>query len=184
MKADYTKGKIYKITNDFNDEVYIGSTCDTIVKRFSMHKKSCLTEEKKYRPLYKLMNDIGFNRFRIELICEYPCEDKYQLRQKEGEYIRTLGTLNCNIAGRSNKQYTEDNKEKIDKYHKEYRETHKKVIAERDKKYYEQNKEAILTRQKQEVICECGCPISVVHLPRHRRTKKHNDLMSNITPNH
>ena len=72
------------------------------------------------------MNDIGFNRFRIELICEYPCEDKYQLRQKEGEYIRTLGTLNCCIAGRSQKDYTEDYKEKIDKYHKEYRETHKK----------------------------------------------------------
>ncbi len=46
------------------------------------------------------MNNIGIERLRIELICEYPCEDTYQLRQKEGEYIRNLGTLNCYIAGR------------------------------------------------------------------------------------
>ena len=30
MKTDYSKGKIYKITNDYNDHVYIGATCDTL----------------------------------------------------------------------------------------------------------------------------------------------------------
>ena len=35
---DYSKGKIYKITNDLNDDVYIGSTCDTLSRRFSNHK--------------------------------------------------------------------------------------------------------------------------------------------------
>ena len=44
------------------------------------------------------MNEIGETRFRIQLICDYPCEDKYQLKQKEGEYIRDLGTLNKQIA--------------------------------------------------------------------------------------
>ena len=37
--SDFQKGKIYIITNDYNDEIYIGSTCDTLVKRFSAHKK-------------------------------------------------------------------------------------------------------------------------------------------------
>ena len=180
MKVDYSKGKIYKITNDFNDDVYIGSTCDTIVKRFSIHRTSCYNKVKKDRPLYKLMNNIGFERFRIELICEYPCEDKYQLRQKEGEYIRNLGTLNCCIAGRDNKQYKEDYKEKFDEYHKDYREINKEIIAQKDKAYYEKNKDTILTRQKQDVLCECGCSITSCHLQRHRRTKKHIDLMNNI----
>ncbi len=180
MKVDYTKGKIYKITNDFNDDVYIGSTCDTIIKRFSIHRTSCYNKVKKDRPLYKLMNNMGFERFRIELICEYPCEDKYQLRQKEGEYIRNLGTLNCYIAGRDNKQYKDDYKEKIDKYHKDYREINKELMAQKDKAYYEKNKDIILTRQKQDVICECGCSITSIHSQRHRRTKKHIDLMNNI----
>ena len=45
MKVDYSNGKIYKITNDFNDDVYVVSTCDTLVKRFS-HHKTCINSEK------------------------------------------------------------------------------------------------------------------------------------------
>ncbi len=93
MKADYLQSKIYKITNDYNCDIYIGSTCDTLVKRFSYHKSDSSKESKKERPLYKLMNEIGFERFRIQLICDYPCEDIYQLRKKEGEFIRQIGTL-------------------------------------------------------------------------------------------
>ena len=33
---DFSQGKIYKITNDYNDAIYVGSTCDTLVKRFSL----------------------------------------------------------------------------------------------------------------------------------------------------
>ena len=82
MKIDYSKSKIYKIPNDYNDHVYIGSTCDTLSKNFSKHKSNKTSQYKMNRPLYKLINDIGFERFRIELICNYPCEDKYQLYQK------------------------------------------------------------------------------------------------------
>ncbi len=35
MKVDYSQAKVYKITNDFNDDVWIGTTCDTIVKKLS-----------------------------------------------------------------------------------------------------------------------------------------------------
>jgi hypothetical protein len=44
MKVDYSKGKIYKITNDNNDDVYINYTCDTLVKRFSCHKQNAQRE--------------------------------------------------------------------------------------------------------------------------------------------
>jgi hypothetical protein len=36
----------------------------------------------------------GYERFRIKLIEEYPCEDKYQLLQREAYYIRQIGTMN------------------------------------------------------------------------------------------
>jgi group I intron endonuclease len=96
MSQDLSKDKIYIITNDFNDEVYVGSTCDTLVKRFSAHKSSTNKSEKMQRPLYTLMREIGTERFRMELIEDYPCEDKYQLRQKEGEYIKLMELLKKN----------------------------------------------------------------------------------------
>ena len=114
MSQDLSKGKI-----DFNDEIYVGSTCDTLVKRFSAHKWSIYSEKTKHRPLYTLMREIGFNRFRIELIEEYPCADKYQLRQRdsEGYYIRQIGTFNQLVSGRTREEvekiYFENNREKI-----------------------------------------------------------------------
>ena len=33
---DFSQGKIYKITNDYNDDIHVGSTCDALVKRFSL----------------------------------------------------------------------------------------------------------------------------------------------------
>jgi group I intron endonuclease len=97
MKVDYSQGKIYKITNDYNNDVYVGSTCDTLCKRFSGHKRSMTGEKTKNSLIYKLMNEIGFERFRIELIENCPCEDVYQLRQREGVFIRLYGTLNKRI---------------------------------------------------------------------------------------
>ena len=120
MAQDFTKGKIYKITNDFNDDVYIGSTCDKLVKRFIKHKADAQNEKCKNRPLYKLINEVGFERFRIQLIEDFPCNDKYELRQREGHFIRQLGTLNKKIEGRTVKEYYKDNKEKIKETKKEY----------------------------------------------------------------
>ncbi len=150
MRLDLTQAKIYKITNDYNDDIYIGSTCNSLVRRYSQHKSHSNQEKHQHKPLYKLINEIGFDRFRIQLIENYPCEDKYMLKQKEGEYIRELGTLNKNIAGRTihdiqqtieykqyqkeyhqNPEYKEYQKEykqspKYKKYDKEYRQTPKR----------------------------------------------------------
>ncbi len=118
MNRDYSKGKIYKISNDFNNDIYVGSTCDLLSKRFSAHKKK-MSYKPSY-PLYKLMIEIGWERFRIDLIEEVPCEDIYDLRQKEGKWIREIGTLNQRIAGLSRKEsiklYNDKNKEKQKQY--------------------------------------------------------------------
>ena len=143
MSQDFTKAKIYKITNDFNDDIYIGSTCNSLTRRYIQHKSDSKNEKIQHRPLYKLINEIGFDRFRIELICDYPCEDKYQLRQKEGEYIRKFGNLNLLQAGRTNQEYIIDNKDKQVEWKKQYYEKNKDILKEEFKQYYNEHKEKI-----------------------------------------
>jgi hypothetical protein len=137
MSRDFNKAKIYKITNDYNDDVYVGSTCDTLGKRFSKHKSDAKNEKYKHRKLFMLMNEIGFERFRIQLIIDYPCEDIYQLTQKEGEYIRLLGTLNKNIAGRTYKEWYNQylQKPEVKEQMKQYRQ--KPEVKEYQKTYHQ-----------------------------------------------
>ncbi len=197
MSQDFSKAKIYKITNDFNDEVYIGSTCDTLNKRLSKHKGDANDINKnKNRLFYKLMNEIGFERFRIDLIENYPCDDRYALRQREGYWIRQLGTLNLKIAGRESEEYHKDyyeknkefikekaqifyenNKDKILEYHKNYHEQNREKILEKHKQYYQETKEIQAEKAKQDITCECGCVLRIFKISRHRKTKKHIELM-------
>jgi len=177
MSQDFNKSKIYKITNDYNNDVYVGSTCDTLVRRFIRHKAATKNEVNKNRPLYKLMNEIGFERFRIELIEDYPCQDKYQLRQREGHFIREIGTFNKKIEGRTKqekkdkiKEYQQDNKDKIKEYKKEYRQNNKDKIKKYQKEY-----------KNEKITCVCGCIIRKSDISRHKQTNKHIELMKNQT---
>ena len=137
------------------------------------------------------MNEIGYERFRIELIEDYPCQDKYQLRQREGHFIREIGTLNKMIAGRSEKQYYAENKETIQEYKKEYQKVNKEQIQKYKKDHYEANKIKISEKAKDyyeankqkihdKITCECGCSTSKCHLLRHKKSFKHQELMKTI----
>ena len=167
MSQDFSKGKIYKITNDFNDEVYVGSTCDTLVKRFSKHKREINCALGVNRPLYILMREIGTDRFRIQLVEEYPCEDKYQLGQREGYYIRQIGTLNARIAGRTPKEYQ---KEHIEDFQERSRIWEQKEESKQKRIQYREN------IGKQYYQCECGCEITRQSISKHSKTKKHLKL--------
>jgi group I intron endonuclease len=149
MSQNFNNGKIYKITNNINNEVYVGSTCDILRKRFVRHTIDMRNEKNKHRPLFKLMNELGTDIFRIDLIEAYPCDDKQALRQREGHWIRQIGTLNMKIEGRSNKEWKEENKDKYDKYTKEYREINKDKLKIKDKLYYEENKEKLIEGAKE-----------------------------------
>jgi hypothetical protein len=165
MSQNFNNAKIYKISNDYNDDIYIGSTCDRLVKRFNKHKSDSKVQIKLKRPLYKLINEIGFDRFRIQLICDYPCQDKYQLRQKEGEYIREMGTLNVKIEGRTRQEYRDD---------------HKEIKYEKNKSYYEIKQNEILEYKAEKILCECGCTLSRSVLSKHKKTQKHHQLMEQL----
>ena len=179
---DYQKGKIYKLWSPQGEEneIYIGSTCDKLYKRKSHHKsvKDC-----KSKILFEKYDDI-----RIELIEDYPCNNKKELEKKEGEHIKNNKCLNKVIPCRTYKEYYEDNKEifaeksklyreinkeQLAEKNKVYRENNKEKIVEKRKEYYENNKEKILDKNKEIITCECGLMVTKHHLLRHKKSKFH-----------
>ena len=142
---DYTKGKIYCLRSHQTDDVYVGSTVESLSNRKAKHKnayKRFLNGKSNYVTSFEI---IKYDDCYIELIEDCPCENKEQLSKKEGEYIRNMDCINKYVAGRTVKEYREDNKEKIKEKAKEYRENNKEKIKE----YYEDNKEKIKEKAKE-----------------------------------
>ena len=189
---DYQKGKIYRLYSVSNEElVYYGSTIETLSRRLSAHirdyKNNSGCTSKKV---------IDAQDYKIELIENYPCANKQQLERREGCFIKNNVCVNEIIAGRTRKEYYEDNKEKIKECNKEqrkkYYENNKEHIKEQKKKYHENNKEKRLEQLKQycknnkekikekakeKVTCECGCVVRKSDLARHKKSNKHLKLM-------
>lgn len=142
---DYQKGKIYRIISPSKNLVYYGSTIQTLNQRLAEHIKR-----------YKYYNDVNYQKrkeycksyivlecedYKIELVEEYPCNNRQQLLRKEGEYMKNNTCVNTSIAGRTDKEYYDDNREKLIQKTKDWYEENKQQKAEYDKKYREDNAE-------------------------------------------
>jgi hypothetical protein len=146
---DYTKTIIYKLINyDYPDLVYVGSTTN-FTKRKQKHKETCLNQKHKKHNLkvYTNIRDYdGWENWNMIKICDYPCENRREAELEEDKYMTELkASLNMIRASRTQKQYNEDNKEKIQEKKKGYYETNKEKIKE----YYEDNKEKIQEYNKE-----------------------------------
>ena len=117
-QKDYKNGKIYCVRNNITDDIYVGSTTQPLSKRMAKHRMDSRREIKKHRRFYLKVNELGVENFYIELIEECPCESLEQLRRREGHYIRKMGTLNHHIAGRTSKEWLEQNRENKKQYDK------------------------------------------------------------------
>jgi hypothetical protein len=140
---DYSKGKIYKIVDNTNGHIYIGSTTQKLSQRLSEHRndsnrKTCSSRE-------IILN----SNYAIVLIEEVKCENKDQLHRRERYYIETIQCVNKCIPSRTTKEYKQDNKEAISEYKKQYALANKEAISEYKKQYRQDNKEHILEYQKQ-----------------------------------
>jgi len=115
------KGKIYILRSHQTEEVYYGST---IQKYLSSRLASHNAKYKKYvKGEYEYVSSFDIIKYPdayIELVEEIDYENRAELTSKEGEYIRNNECINKRIAGRTPKQYYEEEKDKILKYHKEY----------------------------------------------------------------
>ena len=146
---DYQKGKIYKLWSPQGNEIYIGSTINTLANRLGHHKKPSNNCNSKY--LFENYTDV-----RIELIEAYPCNNKMELNRREGEHMRANVCLNKFIPCRTHQEYYKDNIEKIKEYRRankekraEYLEANREKIAEKKKEWYENNKPKILEQTKE-----------------------------------
>ena len=169
---EYSKGKVYKILNNKTPDVYVGSTCQKLSKRLANHKTRL--NEGKETLLYNKMRELGDKNFYIELVEDYPCENGEQLKRREGEVIREIGTLNEKIAGRTKQEYNDENRES--KNCKE-RERYNNNKEERQQKHRE--KYAEMTKIK--ITCgACGGVHNKKNTPNHRRSKRHQQALENL----
>lgn len=109
--SNYQHGKIYKLLDDFNDLLYIGSTCRTLNKRKIDHRSLFKSGNKKR--LYEYLRTIQKNIDNCNLILleSYPCESKYDLHKRERHYIDTLHPkCNIQIPTRTKREWDNDNR--------------------------------------------------------------------------
>ena len=176
--VNYGKALIYKIVpKDNNDYCYIGSTCDFKSRKWQ-HKSMCNNpNDGGYNiPLYKhIRNNGGWNKYEMILIEYSPCETKLELLKRERKCKEIYNdNLGCDIPGRTQKEYREDNKEKRAEQSKEWRQNNKEHKQEYEKEYRENNKEKIEEKQKEKIECSiCKCYIRKDYITKHTKTKKH-----------
>ena len=151
---NYENGKIYKLVA--GGLTYVGSTTRTLAQRKAMHKsgfKRWKAGKRNKVTSYQLF-DSG-EPVDIVLLEDVPCERKEQLHARERHWLEKLDCVNRYIAGRSQKEYREQNRHKI---------------SERKKKRYEQNRDEILERKKKKVQCPlCSEEMRKSSIPRHLR---------------
>ena len=150
MENKYSRGKIYKIVDNTNGNIYIGSTIETLKERLRKHiqKKDCACK-----------NIFENDDYKIELIKDYPCESEEELNIEEQKYINEIDCINKNRAYRTE----EEEKEYKRGYRKEY-----------NKKYYEKNKKEYNEKRKEKILCnDCNSMIRKSDISAHRKTQKH-----------
>jgi hypothetical protein len=84
----------------------------------------------------------------IELIEEYPCENREQLNKQEGGVIRQRECVNRRIAGRSHKAHYEANRDAILARQKAHYEANREVLIARSIAYHQANKEVINAKKR------------------------------------
>ena len=155
--VNYGNGKIYKLVNNCDDKIYIGSTCTTLARRKGQHKSKSKTLIN--RTVYRHLNQIGWDNVQIILIEVYECKNRDELHRRERYWIDELKPelnrlrpiitteerkeYDKEYNKKYKKQYYEKNKEQIKEQTKQYRENNKEKIKEIERKYYQENKEEI-----------------------------------------
>ena len=151
----YKNGKIYKLVSESCDDVYYGSTTQTLSSRLSDHKYNLKKNRRGVSKNIMINDDV-----KIILVELYPCNSMKELNNREGYYIINNKCINKQQAGRTEKQYNT-----------EYRKTHKQQI----KKYYQNRKNEFKIKR----ICVCGGITRTDMILRHYKSKKHIDYMNN-----
>ena len=172
----YNNGKVYAIRSHRTDRVYIGSTCDALPKRLYAHRKDKkLYEAGKrcdYVSSYEMLN---YEDHYIDLVEEYPCDNKMQLCRREGEVMRaTENTVNRNIAGRTKAEWYRDNVQQIKQRTKKHYQDNVEQIKEKQRQYHQRPEVKQHRAERHE--CGCGGRYATIHKLSHLKTKRHREF--------
>jgi hypothetical protein len=137
---DYSNAVIYKIVCKDPEvkETYVGSTRD-LNDRIKKHKNHY--KNRNYK-VYKFIREHGgWDNWEVEVVQDYACSGRDELKILEDHYIKEMGTLNDKSAATFDKKeyflkYRENNRDEIKEYGKNYREQNKGKERERKKIYY------------------------------------------------
>ena len=155
---NYQNGKVYALRNTEDGDIYVGGTTMTLHKRLIAHNTQCRRRVQVCMMLYDHMRYHGLEKFYMTLLEDVPCSDAKVLHEREGYWIREIGTLNKRVSGRSLADYYMDNQE---------------AIIEKVNRY------ALKNRDKLQAKVECDCGGSYIFRARapHLRTKRHQAHM-------
>ena len=184
------KAKIYKIVNDVDDKIYIGSTRQPLYKRINQHRV-------RFRGNYKfqyssriLFEKYGIDNCSIVLIEEVDVKNIEEQRKIEREWYDRLkaNAVNILLPCITNEEKIEqrklywDNakiKEKRKEQYKVQRLTqiYKDKHNERHKKYRETHADEIKEKRSKTFVCECGRETTYAHRLRHFKSIIHLKIM-------
>jgi hypothetical protein len=178
---DYQNGKIYKIESLIGNCVYYGSTTNKYLSvRLAKHR-----QDMKNNINITSKQVLQYDDARIYLVELYPCDSRDELNAREGWYIKNNECVNKNIAGRTIKQWREDNVDEIRVKKKRYYvenidEIKRYYVENRDKinRYRVDNKEKL----RRKTLCECGTIYQ--HYDKSRHIKSHNHIQYFDNPLH
>jgi len=194
VPIDYAKTIIYKLVHkdDLNDEnIYTGHTTE-MTKRKAEHKSNCNNpnSDKYNQKNYKYIRENGgWDEWLMIEIEKYPCKDKPEAIARERVIQAEMkAKLNSNIAGRTKKEWQDDNFEKVNKTKQKHYIANKDKMIERSIQYYINNKDKVIERsnqryidnkdiinekRKQKTTCDhCGSIVIKSDIARHQRSQK------------
>ena len=112
--SKYQNGKIYKIVDVGYNKTYYGSTCESLSQRMTRHRakytaylKGNITNTRSF----DLFDEFGIENCKIELVENYPCNSKEELRRREGYYIKNNDCINKCVPCRTPAEYYQDENE-------------------------------------------------------------------------
>ena len=174
--TDYSTGKIYKLTSNQTDDIYIGSTVCKLCKRMTKHRNDYKRYNNGKHHYVSSFEIVKYDDCKIILVELFPCNSREELTAREQHHIDNTQCINKSRAYTGltiteyQKQYREDNKEILKEKNKQYREDNREKVIE----YYQNNKETINNRQKEKVYCQyCNTYGNRSEISRHNKSYKH-----------
>jgi hypothetical protein len=148
----YQKGKIYRLVCKTTGRQYIGSTIQTLRRRLSEHKSDYKRYKEGKEPKYTTSFDIvATGNYSIELVENYPCNNKPELERQERSWIEKLYCVNRCIPTRGKLEYYLSNRDTI------------------NRKRYKNN------------TCPCGGRYTTTNKSKHLNSKHHQKYMQTLS---